>query len=88
MPKKAPEALICKASGCGSKTEKRWNRVEQKLEHDRDGCHIRCGRGDPSTPLREAQGCRPFSAENEHTGSFSGRSEPQDDTLAGMAGCG
>ena len=27
------------------------------------------------------QGCRPFSAENEHTGSFSGRSEPQDDTL-------
>ena len=26
------------------------------------------------------QGCRPFSTENEHTGSFSGRSEPQDDT--------
>ena len=22
------------------------------------------------------QGCRPFSAENEHTGSFSGRGEP------------
>ena len=27
-----------------------------------------------------ALGCRPFSAENEHTGSFSGRDEPQDDT--------
>ena len=25
-------------------------------------------------------GCRPFSAENEHTGSFSGRDEPRDDT--------
>jgi hypothetical protein len=29
LPKKAPEALKSKASGCGSKTEKRWNKVEQ-----------------------------------------------------------
>ena len=28
------------------------------------------------------QGCRPFYAENEHTGSFSGRYEPRDDTGA------
>ena len=34
-----------------------------------------------------AQGCRPFSAENEHTGSFSGRVEPQDDTLSGSRMC-
>ncbi len=27
-----------------------------------------------------ARGFRPFSTENEHTGSFSGRFEPQDDT--------
>jgi hypothetical protein len=26
-----------------------------------------------------ALGCRPFSAENEHTGSFSGRDEPARD---------
>ena len=32
MPKKAPEALICKASGCGRKTEQGWNRVEHFLE--------------------------------------------------------
>ena len=32
MPKKAPEALKSKASGCGSKTEQGWNKVEQKLE--------------------------------------------------------
>ena len=31
--------------------------------------------GVPSRPL----GCRPFSAENEHTGSFSGRDEPARD---------
>ena len=29
-----------------------------------------------------ARGCRPFYAENEHTGSFSGRYEPRDDTEA------
>ena len=26
-----------------------------------------------------ARSCRPFSAENEHTGAFSGRAEPLDD---------
>ena len=31
--------------------------------------------GVPARPL----GCRPFSAENEHTGSFSGRDEPARD---------
>ena len=30
-----------------------------------------------------ARGCRPFSTENEHTGSFSGRFEPQDDNFIG-----
>ena len=45
------------------------------------------GEGDPSTaPGGNAQGCRPFSAENEHTGSFSGRSEPQDDTKDALEG--
>jgi sugar/nucleoside kinase (ribokinase family) len=29
-----------------------------------------------------ARGFRPFSTENEHTGSFSGRSEPQNDTVS------
>ena len=32
MPKKAPEALKSKASGCGRKTEQGWNRVEHFLE--------------------------------------------------------
>ena len=32
MPKKAPEALKSKASGCGRKTEQGWNRVEHLVE--------------------------------------------------------
>jgi len=32
LPKKAPEALKSKASGCGRKTEQGWNRVEHFLE--------------------------------------------------------
>ena len=30
--------------------------------------------------IQKTLGCRPFFTENEHTGSFSGRSEPQNDT--------
>jgi len=32
LPKKAPEALKSKASGCGRKTEQGWNRVEHLVE--------------------------------------------------------
>ena len=35
----------------------------------------------PSATL--PRGCRPFYAEIEHTGSISGRSEPQDDNFIG-----
>ena len=37
-----------------------------------------CNESNNSTILQPSfcQGCRPFSAENEHTGSFSGRDEP------------
>ena len=44
---------------------------------------------DPSTALTSypsatlPRGCRPFYAEIEHTGSISGRSEPQDDIFIG-----
>ena len=41
--------------------------------------------GDPSTTLRHTQGFRPIFTENKHTGLFSGRENPQDDTGGAMA---